>query len=64
MTEKKTRDDNKLTEEQVRLIETKFQHKLMGKISMAVSSSRTVAYHDKIQILREIRAAIGNDVPD
>lgn len=61
MTDKKTRDDNKLREEQVRQIETKFQHRLMGKISLAVSNSRHVAYHDKLQILREIRAAIGED---
>lgn len=61
MTEKKTQDGNKLTEEQVRHIETKFQHRLMGKISLAVSNSRHVAYHDKLQILREIRTAIGDE---
>ncbi len=57
----KTRDTNKLTEEQVRSIEKKLTHRLMGKISMAVSSSRNVAYHDKLTILREIRAAIEDE---
>ena len=55
MTDKKTTQDNKLREEQVRDIENKTKARLMSKISLAVSECRYLAYHDKLMVLREIR---------
>lgn len=57
MTEKKTRASTAQREELVRKIEAKANEKMLSKVVSVISDARNIAYHDKRQIIRELRDA-------